>query len=477
MPLVGGAVTVALGGAAWPYTVDDAFVLGRYAKRLVAGAGYTMNDGPPTDGITGPLGVVPAVVGEALLGDPVGASKAVGLAATASAVAVVARAARDRAHAAVTVLLALVGSTPIVWAVGGLETGLATLALTLAMLGAVGDPRRGALTGGAIAALAWLRPELAPVCGLLLVALARRERRAGAVAISLALLGALSIVAFRLALFETPLPLSAQAKPPDLAHGAEYVARAWIVQLGLGGPVVVWLGAREGGRAERLVLGAVLVHLAALVLAGGDWMPGFRLLAPLLPWYAWLAAGPIAARLAAGRRAAALGLLMACALVPALDSALQLGPILDAGRARDTAGVELADWIGGRARRVALVDVGWVGFRAPHLEVIDLGGITDPAIGRLPGGHLDKWIDPGTLRARDPDLVVLHSAAPPHVDARGRLRWLAGYPVEQRVARMAWLEAQWRVARVVRYAPDYHYVVLERAGSSPARAGGGTLSP
>jgi hypothetical protein len=98
------------------------------------------------------------------------------------------------------------------------------------------------------------------------------------------------------------------------------------------------------------------------------------------------------------------------------------------------------------------------------VDVIDLGGVTDPSIGALPGGHLDKRIDPGVLRARSPDTIVLHSSVPPRVDEQRRLRWLAAYPVEERVARMPWVIAELRVARVVRYSPEYVYVVLRRAG-------------
>jgi hypothetical protein len=476
LPAVAIAATCGLGAAAWPYTVDDAYVLARYARRIAHGAGYAFQDGPPTDGVTGPLGLLPGLLGELTLGDPVGPAKLGGLLATALAVALVVRAARDAPHGALTLVLALVGSTPVVWSVAGLETGLATLAFTVAALSTL--EARGVVTGVAVASLAWLRPELALAAGVLVFAHARHGRRTAGAAIALATLGALSIVALRLMLFETPLPLSAQAKPPDLAHGAEYVLRATLVQLGLGGPVVAWLAARDGAAGERVVLAALGAHLLALVLAGGDWMPGFRLLAPVLPIYAWLAASAIATRLRTGRRAAAVGLLAACALVPALDSVLQLGPVREAGHARDTAGAELADWVRSHGRRVAMVDIGFVGLRS-EVEVVDLGGITDPAIGRLPGGHLDKRIDPGLLRARDPDVIVLHSSAPPRVDEAGRLVALAGYPVEQRVAAMRWIVAEWRVVRVIPYAPEYFYVVLARRGpsaSSPAPAVGGTLT-
>jgi hypothetical protein len=51
---------LAVGLCAWPYTVDDAFIVARYARRLADGRGYTFNLGPPSDGVTGPLWLLPA---------------------------------------------------------------------------------------------------------------------------------------------------------------------------------------------------------------------------------------------------------------------------------------------------------------------------------------------------------------------------------------------------------------------------------
>lgn len=470
LPWIAFGAVLALGAAFWPFTVDDAFVLARYASRIARGAGYTMDDGPPTDGVTGPLGLVPAVIGALVFGQPVLASKATGLAAAGLAAAlVVRRAARaSMTHGWVTLLLTTSGATLAVWGGGGLETGLATLAVTLLGLAMLGPPEgaeagwgcRGVVAGLAIFALAWLRPELALASGVLLVALIRRARPAGLVALGIGALGLVSIVLFRIALFGEPLPLSAQAKPADLGNGAEYALRASLIALGGGGLIAAWLGAREGGAGERALFAALLAHLLALVLAGGDWMPGFRLLAPMLPLYAWLAARPIATRLTrrSGRLCGA-ALFAGCALLPLGDAALQLPAIRASGEARREGGVELADWLAANATRVAMVDVGYVAYRS-GVEVVDLGGITDPRIGRLPGGHLDKRIDPGVLRALAPDAIVLHSSAPPRVDAEGRLRALAGYPVERRVAEMAWVRAEMRVVRVVAYAPHYYYVVL-----------------
>src|SRR5690606_27661129 len=113
--------------------------------------------------------------------------------------------------------------------------------------------------------------------------------------------------------------------------------RGLLIAMGGGGLLAAWLGAREGGAGERALFAMLLAHVAALVLAGGDWMPGFRLFAPVLPLYAFLASGPIARRLDR-RRLRALALLAACALIPAADLAVQLPAIRDAGATRERAG-------------------------------------------------------------------------------------------------------------------------------------------
>lgn len=435
-----------LGVASWPYTVDDAFVTARYAERLLAGAGYTMRDGPPTDGVTGPLALVPAMIGE-LFGDAIGGAKITGLLCGMIAAFLAVRHAARRSVAQGALACALIASGPVlgVWSIAGLETGMAALAMTGAVLGML--ERRPIVCGLSIGAIAWLRPELAPACLVVIVALALADRRAAWIAGSIAASFAIAIVIFRVAMFGTPIPLSAMAKPGDLAHGVEYLARGALIALGGGGVIAI---AMQRERAITIVLGA---HALAIVLAGGDWMPGFRLFAPLVPVYA-IAASAAIVPLGKIRGAA---LFVACAAIPAVVTAIELPRIRDAGAARERQGARLAQLLRSY-ERVALVDVGYLVY-ASGVEPIDLGGITDPEIAMLPGEHLDKAIDESALRARRPDAIVLHSSAPPIV-VDGELRALAGYPVEQRVARMGFVRRDFRVDRVVQYSSDYFYVVL-----------------
>jgi len=464
-PAAGAAALFGTGLAAWPYSVDDAFVSARYARRIARGLGYTFVDGAPTDGVTGPLGLVPGLLGEWLGADPVLGAKVAGLAAAAGAVAwAVDRAGREsRARGWVTAALIALWPLLGVWAVAGLETGLAALACTAVAMG-VADATSDApgsghwWVGAGVAALAWLRPEAAPACLAALALVGRARGRVAAGAIGLAVASAVGVIAFRLALFGAPLPLSAAAKPPDLGNGLDYAGRAALVVLGGAGALPVFFAARAPG-PRRAVLIVLAVHVAAVILAGGDWMPGFRLFVPWLPALAWVMAGPIGDP---HRRVSVRAALFACAVVvPALSGAMALVDAREAGAIRERDGRALAGWLEARYETVALVDVGFLAYAA-DLDVVDLGGITDPAIGRMRGGHADKAIDPGLLLARDPDAIVLSSRAPPRIDDRGRLRGFAGLPVERRVAAMPWVEARLRVRRVQPYGPGRFYIVLSR---------------
>lgn len=456
-PFAGALGVAAIGLAAWPYTVDDAFIVARYARNLRAGCGYVMSCGlAPTDGVTGPLWVVPMLGGVAF-------AKGVGLlcCAAAAALAVWFVERREGAWAACAAAL-FVGLQPTlgIWGAAGLATGAATLVLTVAATQAMGRPRRH---GGWVAAAAfvtpWLRPDVVPAVFAAAAILWQRDRRAGAWAVVLGALGLASVAAFRLVGFGHLLPLSVQAKPPELALGAAYAAKAVVaVTGGLALAVAAWGAARGGGWARGFAVIAV-VQGVAVVLAGGDWMPGYRLLAPALPLLGALVGVGIArCRLAPWARAA---LLVLCFAVPAADAAIQLPVVREAGWRRRAVGAPFASWLGRHFHEVALVDAGYLPW-ASGVRVFDLAGLTDPAVARAPGGHLDKRFDIGLLAAADPDAIVLHSSRPVRVGPHGDLTRLAGYPVERRLAADPWVRRSYRVVRIVHYAPGYDYVVLAK---------------
>ncbi|MFI5307122.1 MAG: hypothetical protein ACHQ53_07215, partial [Polyangiales bacterium] len=286
------AVTV-LAVLAWPYTVDDAFITARYAHNLASGLGYGMNAHVSSDGVTGPLWLLPGLLASTLGADPVSAAKGFGIACTALACFALLRRlqrrSRGTAASCVAGLVLALSPSLSTWAGAGLETGAATLLLTLAVLGATRRPLPAGLgLGASVGLLAWLRPELALPCAVLLAHATLRHARAGRRAVVLAMLGVASVIAFRLASFGDWLPLAFRAKSGPLLHGLRYTLEGVVLASSLAGVVLCWLASRRGRSDDRALLWVALAHLAAVVLTGGDWMPGYRLLVPALPIYAWL---------------------------------------------------------------------------------------------------------------------------------------------------------------------------------------------
>ncbi|HTU63697.1 MAG TPA: hypothetical protein VMF89_34775, partial [Polyangiales bacterium] len=165
-PRLLGALGVGLVGVcAWPYTVDDAYIVARYALRLTRGEGYTWNPGPATDGVTGPAWLAPGFVAAVGGYDPVIAAKVVGLccAVLAAYVCISDEQGRSRGTFLAWIVALLLVCQPSLGGSGssGLETGAATLALTCAAHAALASPPRVVSLGIAIGLLAWLRPELA----------------------------------------------------------------------------------------------------------------------------------------------------------------------------------------------------------------------------------------------------------------------------------------------------------------------------
>ncbi len=471
------------------FTVDDALITARYAAHVAAGEGYRLSaGGPVTDGVT-PLGFVYLLAPFAGSGPlaAFAAARVIGVAAWTLSAAVlglavarvtsprprapapdpegalpeaVTSAAPDRrsSRALVLVPLALVAtSAPLgAWASSGMETGLVTaIAALAAALPILERPRAAAACAGLAAGL---RPELLPWAATLGVGLFLSHRagpsradpapppdpddplvagpprpapaapRRAWLFLFLSILPFLVASAVRLAVFGRPAPLSIFAKAPDARHGFLYVAACAL----LAGPTVLLAPiaiARLRG-VPRALVASVFVHLGAVALAGGDWMPLSRLVVPVLPSLA-LAALFVAREAALVATAARLALAVAghtFVLVHVGPTAAHVGE--DRLRVLSELRPALAP-----ARVVASLDIGWVG-AATDAAIIDLAGVTDPTIAALPGGHTTKQIPAGLLDARRADTLVLllapgERAADPWTRsrfARGVEVWIATTP-------------------------------------------------
>jgi hypothetical protein len=293
---------------------------------------------------------------------------------------------------ALWIMSLLAVSAPVgAWASAGMETGIVIALVTLS------TSRSPWSTLPAALAAAW-RPELIPFAFVLALGRATSIRRTWCLGL-VAIIPAASVATLRCHYFGSAYPLAVVAKPSDLSFGLLYLSQTLL----LGGPFWLWLGPgwRKLERAERALSLAIVAHLAAVTLAGGDWMVLLRLAAPVFPAALRIAvllneqrktAWALPAWVCAGAATAYLGLATGR---PGRHIAQQRTALIESARPKLSG-----------AKVVATLDVGWLG--AAHAQtVIDFAGVTLPAVAHLAGGHTTKRIDSALLRSRNVDRVVL----------------------------------------------------------------------
>lgn len=187
---------------------------------------------------------------------------------------------------------------------------------------------------------------------------------------------------------------------------------------------------------------------------------------PVAGLYALLV-GRGVARLSLRRPIVAIACVLVAISVPVLDLVVRMPELRATAYQREVPLTRLARSLDALDGPLAVLDVGYFSY-ASRVEIVDLGGLTDPHIAQLPGGHIDKRIDEDYLKSRDPKLIILHTSREPEVDDQDRLIAFSGYPVEHRVAAMPWVREAFRVRQYAKLNPRYGYVVLERA-VRPAR--------
>jgi len=486
--LLVAAVGPVLGGL-WGFSVDDAWIVSRVAENGLDVGSFAYNRlGPRTDAVT-PLGFAEILAaGCRLTGttDAFSLARFLGAGLYLLTMAVAAWIALGReqptaAHPLRTAVAwaATAGLSPSLaaWAGAGLETpvvgALTTVGCALGDRAAfAGDASRrlpdscsaGALLGVAVA---W-RPELAGFAVAAAIQLYRMgtwrsptsspRSVSGAVwawlPCALFLLPGCAVASARSLWFGGPLPLSLLAKQPDLASGLRYTLGSLLF---CGPLLLVWpllVTPERRARAWRLPF---LAHAVCVLLAGGDWMPFYRLWVPVLPWL--IAVG---LRDLPGTRRA-----LGVAILAALPSAALLGAHGASARAvvarREWMVEELRPWLAG-ARAIAAVDVGWVG-RATSAAVVDLGGVTDPRVAALPGGHTSRRIEPGFFAARSVDAWLVRASSRDYVPGAPVESIQAAYAVDARLVRRA-ADLNFRgVATIPLPGTAEQYVVLRHAAA------------
>lgn len=445
------AALVGLSGL-WGFSVDDAWIVARVAEHLRSTGTSSWNvGGPVTDAVT-PWGFEYIVVAFSSLGftSTFEAARVLGtLAFLATSCALGARLGHARARIESWIVLVVglaLGVPAAAWAGAGLETPLVS---ALALAGAWSlEGEKWSRFFGSLAlgvAAAW-RPELVPVLAVVFFGLGRRRGAATSLLVlpSIVFASPIVFVAFaRWTLFDSFVPLSVIAKAPDFAFGL----RSSLGGLVLAGTPVLLVGAtlgrwRSPGPDEskdardanerslaRLGLVTLGVHALAVLFAGGDWMPCFRLFVPLVPWWLWVAA-------TSARRHWLTWIGLALSLVGPASYLIQFGADSRAVVERRLGWGERARPVLASSHVVATLDIGWVGAAFPG-TIVDLAGVTDPRIAALPGGHTSKSVSPGLFAQRDVDTWIVRARGDDCARPESLLEIFPVYFVDERLLRGA----------------------------------------
>jgi arabinofuranosyltransferase len=488
--LAGGAVVLAVFTWHFSHTqllVDDAYISFRYAENLSRRAELVYNPGERVEGFSSLLWTL-LLAGLDALGAPLPrAAPLLGYLLGASTLAVTYLAARrvlgygKLASLLVTLLLGLSVSFTF-WAGAGLESPLFSLLALSVWAGCFSTLPKRRLGWAALAVIASLlvctRPEglllAAAVPGLLL---ASRHAPRRAVWWTTLLLGALvtAAVAWRLSYYGSWLPNPYQAKlSPTVAalgRGASYVwDYLWQENVLLLLPLAAF-GAKKEPRFWTLVA-CVAAYAALAVLAGGDGLYRYRLVAHVAPAL-MLTIGAGLHRACRSGPQWSLTVAFAVLLVAA-------APLAERAFFRTHSLREVRSWeerwaaVGqslARAAPPAATLATNVAGRVPYyseLATLDLLGLTDPVIARQPvtdfgssyAGH--ERAAPEYVLERRPQLVYFSVLDGARREAFTRLQWV----------RMAI-----RTGALYRYAPlldapafarDYRPAFLQVPGRAPA---------
>jgi arabinofuranosyltransferase len=447
------AVFVAGAIAAWPRTVDDAYITYRYSENLATGHGPIFNPGERVEGYSSPSWMALLASAIAVKADPELVSKLLGVLASLLLLGAVFLALRragveERGAALATVPL---GASYVLqlWSVAGLETNAYTLLFFAgAALLALEDPapRAALAASGLLTAAAFTRPEGVAFWGLGLVVVAISRRADRARALGFYVLPGLALAAhvlWRLRYYGEPFPNTYYAKAGggaamwgqglfelegfvfQGAHAAWILAAAWGAALALRVP-----GRR---RFAGLLAGAALFHVIYVVSVGGDGLYIHRFYVPVLPILAALAGLlflPAADRtpVPAERRVFAVLALALTAVASVWSLAQWAGGSAKAVTLTYQEGnVRLGRALSALPNRALLVAVEAAG-AIPYyskLRVIDMFGLNDSVIAHRPfpaagRERMLKW-DNDYVLSRSPDVIVINRgyfrAGDPNADA------------------------------------------------------------
>jgi len=424
---------------------DDSYISYLYARNLVRGEGLVWNPGEsPVEGYTNFLWTLLVAGGMKLGLNPESFAPTLGLISSIGVVLLTARLAMSLGASALlsagAALLMAVRPTLTEHSVSGLEMPLFTLLLLVALLSRSGGPHRRrttVLSSVALGAAALTRPEgilafglleLAPLTRLLRGRLAPRAWVGEGLPrwLPFALIAGAHLL-WRHATYGDWVPNTFHAKVTPGAdawsEGGLYLARGalYISPILFLAPYALALlrqrPPREAAPEGFLgLLGVSTLYALYVVSVGGDYMPGFRFLLPLMPlWYALAAAslGSLARRRRATPSWVPVSLFLALGAASTAHEVL-LAPRWEGMDIRHhrlvAAGREL-DRILPRDALLAVTAAGRIPYFADRPS-IDMLGLSDAHIASLPPrarraeltGHVKG--DGDYVLGREPDAIV-----------------------------------------------------------------------
>lgn len=422
----------------WPFFIDDSYISLVYARNFLAGNNLTYN-GLFVEGFSNFLWVV-GVILIGLTGlDLVLAAKLLGLLCAYACLLAVGHlgyllTGRWRDGMLAGLLLAATGPF-VAWSVGGLEGCLLGLLLVLTLRYLVLEERAPAArwSWSAVTALlvAMTRPEAIGLVGLIWgwlvvqTALGRRSWRSLLVWSATVAVGFGLFLGWRYLMYQDLLPAPVYAKRSALrdqiAAGVGRLSpllREWSVALAMLAVGVVGYLVGAWARRWEIALMAALVgaYTAFVLVAGGDWMPMFRYLVPVMPVAALLIAGGSVAlveRVAGGLPVVARGLIAAALVAAPL---VQMG-LWTEQRREEAITSALSTWgspkllgeylaaVDDGSISVAVIDAGAIAYYG-GVPTIDLYGLNNQYIAHLPG-IFGYRVDPDYVFAAAPSYIEL----------------------------------------------------------------------
>jgi hypothetical protein len=426
---------------------DDAFISLRYVQNFLDGNGLCWNPGDRVEGYSNFLLVIVVAALGRLGMDLVAATKVVGIASYLALIWFAYREPEKRTEGTTNSLLSFIPviviatSAPLViWSLGGLETPLFTLLTTvgvLLFLRSLSDEGDSLVLCGVVFGLATLcRPEgvlfVAIAVGYRLFACWGKYRR-----IDVRLIGFVTSIAtvvvphliFRFVYYGEVVPNTWYVKGPqslDLVRsGWEYLAGytgsfPFIFPL-ITGLLVAAMVRRAIDREIGFLIAVIAGYLGFVLLIGGDHMPAFRMIAPIIPVCGFLL-WRLLSSIRQINRAGVSGFVVGAIVVLCAGQLIWPGELVK--RARVTDGAAFlgsligkyinANWPEGSL--VALNTAGSTPYYAPKLRFIDMLGLNDTTIARREHvpmrTKMQEWPGHGKgdgayVLSRKPDYIII----------------------------------------------------------------------